>query len=155
VAELVAGPLEALDEAALAPFPFRPSFEGLVAERLDTVSNAHVRLTTALNQAASDPFDGIDAAYQTTIVPAAEATDTELATWPSSPAADLVDAGASADTIRVTVAQYLPGAEAPIDTAFVEPPAPPVVVTTGDGEPPLCPDGWTWDSIANMCVQNF
>jgi hypothetical protein len=123
--ELEPGPLEYADPDGMRRLAPRPSFTGIVADGLSDTAGLRGALDGAAVGVTDNPSEDLDGTYATTIGIASDVVGNEITTAPPSPVPTLLENGASADTIRESVKQYLPTPDVPISASFTDPPAAP------------------------------
>lgn len=115
------GPLEKMRADELAGFPLRPSFEGLVADRLGEVDGADAAIGgAAVTIASSSPAD-VDQAFASTVGQAAEDLDPTAILSPVV-IAEQIDSADNLDGIRQGVLRYLPSPDTEPQVDLVPPP---------------------------------
>lgn len=120
------GPLDALELVALDSSRHARTFETLVADRLDGYADLLGAIDATGSRASDAGAGGVDGAYHRDVVPAIEATAAHVQSLETSPTGAILEAADTGDQLRQSVQKYLPGADAPIDIAFLpDPPAPP------------------------------
>lgn len=120
-----AGPLARVDPDSLARFPIARSFEGIVADHLGNLVGVDAILSGAKVDVVAHPPEALDGVFASTVDAAADTVANDDATIPPSTIPELLGAGDNADARRIEAEKYLPGADAPIEQDFKEPPAPP------------------------------
>lgn len=110
------------DALTLPPAPDRPSFSGIVADALAPAPGLgdHADASSA-ELGAVDPTT-IEGAYTGTLGDTADTLASETDATDSSPAGDLLDAGAVVDARHGQVRSYLPGPDSTVPANFNDPP---------------------------------
>lgn len=131
-----AGPLDALELVALDSSRHARTFETLVADRLDGYGDLLNAIDATGSRASGGGAGGVDGAYNRQVVPAIEATAAHVQSLETTPTGAILEAADTGDQLRQSVQKYLPGADAPIDIAFVpDPPGPPGTPPPGPTPP--------------------